>query len=447
MSEARAVSPFAERNVRLYLIFTVLYNARAYYPVLAVLFVDLGIRLEDYSRLNALWALTILLLEIPSGALADTIGRRKLVVFSAVLMVIEMGLLLTAPVHGGWVLLLMCVTNRILSGVSEAAASGADQSLAYDTLEAKGQSGSWADKVLPVVMRARSAGFLVAMLCGGLLYDPRPLNALCSWVGIDVVLTAEQTMRLPIWLVFFQGLCCLVVALQMREVGEKQPLKRGAFGEVWKLTVQTLRWSFTTRKVAIVIIGTVLIDAFIRNYATVTSEYYREIALPAWSWGFMGASAGILGMVTPTFARWLDRRFTPATSLTVVAVMAFVGLFGVGLTIPIYGFLPSVLCMTTFGLFGYISDNNLHKYADSSRRATVLSVKNMALNLGYGLASLIFAQAVLYASRPGLATANDASTEARSGFATVLGWQSWFLLAGTIIFYLWARRYPHKTEE
>jgi len=76
-----AVNPFTEKNVRLYRWFTILYNARAYYPVLAVLFVDLGLRLEDYSRLNALWAVTILLLEIPSGALADTIGRKKLVVF------------------------------------------------------------------------------------------------------------------------------------------------------------------------------------------------------------------------------------------------------------------------------------------------------------------------------------------------------------------------------
>ena len=35
--------------------------------------------LAQFGILNALWAFTIVLCELPSGALADTIGRRKLV--------------------------------------------------------------------------------------------------------------------------------------------------------------------------------------------------------------------------------------------------------------------------------------------------------------------------------------------------------------------------------
>ena len=43
---------------------------------------------------------TIILLEVPSGALADTIGRKKLIVFAALCMVAEMLALLLAP--DGW---------------------------------------------------------------------------------------------------------------------------------------------------------------------------------------------------------------------------------------------------------------------------------------------------------------------------------------------------------
>ena len=53
--------PFAARNARLFVRFTTLYNARAYYPVLAVLFTDLGLRLEQYVLLNAVWAAAIFL--------------------------------------------------------------------------------------------------------------------------------------------------------------------------------------------------------------------------------------------------------------------------------------------------------------------------------------------------------------------------------------------------
>ncbi len=429
------VNAFEEKNIRLYRWFTILYNARAYYPVLAVFFVDLGIRLEDYSRLNALWALSILLLEIPSGALADTFGRRKLVVLSAMLMVVEMALLLFAPVQGGWILLLMCITNRILSGVSEAAASGADQALAYETLEQKGLSHLWEEKVLSSVMRWRSAGFVISMLLGGVMYDATAVNTFLSWIGLEVELSSEVTMRFPVLMVFIQGIFCLSLALQMKEVEFSQE-KKASTREAFRLTVETLKWSITTKKVAVVIIGTMLIDAFIRNYATVTSEYYREIQLPPATWGFMGATAGLLGMVTPEFAKWLNRKFTPQTALIIIGGIALVGLTGVGLTIPIYGLVPSILCMTTFGLFSFIADNNLHKMTDSSRRATILSVKGMALNLGYGLASLLFAQAVVFAKRPEIAAQYDSD---QSAFARVLSLQPWLFGGLLLLYVLWAR--------
>ena len=66
------------------------------------------------------------------GALADTIGRKRLIVIAALCMVIEMLALLIAPMHGGCHFFLFAL-NRIISGVAEAAVSGADEALAYDS--------------------------------------------------------------------------------------------------------------------------------------------------------------------------------------------------------------------------------------------------------------------------------------------------------------------------
>ena len=142
-----------------YVWFTTLYNARAYYPVLAVLFLDLGLTLDQYVMLNLVWAASIFLFEVPSGALADTIGRKNLLVFSAILMIMELSCLLFAPQNGGWLLVSLCVANRALSGISEAAASGADEALAYDSLPAENRDAAW-DEVLAKAMRVRSIGFV-----------------------------------------------------------------------------------------------------------------------------------------------------------------------------------------------------------------------------------------------------------------------------------------------
>jgi hypothetical protein len=50
-----------ESNLRRFVIFRVFFNARFYYPVFTILFIDYGLTLELFSILNLVWALTIVL--------------------------------------------------------------------------------------------------------------------------------------------------------------------------------------------------------------------------------------------------------------------------------------------------------------------------------------------------------------------------------------------------
>ncbi len=54
---------FLSRNIPLFIAFRVLFNARWYYPVLAVLFLDFGLSIEQYALLNVAWAVAIVGLE------------------------------------------------------------------------------------------------------------------------------------------------------------------------------------------------------------------------------------------------------------------------------------------------------------------------------------------------------------------------------------------------
>lgn len=171
------VPPFpsiADSNRKRFIGFRVLFNSRFYYPILAVLFLDLGLSATQYTLLNFAWAIVIVVAEVPSGALADRIGRRPLIIASALCMVLEMSLLLVAPRNGGLALLLVCLANRMLSGLAEALASGADESLAYDSLAAESRGHEWPD-VMADVMHWQSLGLCLAMLIGAAVYDPKTL--------------------------------------------------------------------------------------------------------------------------------------------------------------------------------------------------------------------------------------------------------------------------------
>ncbi len=150
-----AKSPFSIRNVRLFIAFRIFFNSRFYYPVFTILFLDFGLTIDQFALLNAAWAAAIVLLEVPSGALADTIGRRKLLVVAGVLMVIEIALLCFVPLGNPSLLFGVFIVNRVLSGAAEAAASGADEAIAYDSLKKEGDAREW-PRVLEKQIRMQS---------------------------------------------------------------------------------------------------------------------------------------------------------------------------------------------------------------------------------------------------------------------------------------------------
>lgn len=205
--QTRAVS--LAGNIPRFLAFRVLFSARFYYPVLAVLFLDYGLSLTQFALLNALWAAAIVLLEVPSGALADRWGRARLVRLASWIMVVEMAVLVLVPLGAPWLVFTAFALNRILSGTAEACASGADEALAYDSLKALGREAEW-PAVLRRLMRWQSLAFALAMLTGAAVYDPDFLNRLAAACGLEAALTPADTLRLPVILTLGSAVaaCC-----------------------------------------------------------------------------------------------------------------------------------------------------------------------------------------------------------------------------------------------
>lgn len=411
--------PFEKRNPRLFVLFTTLYNARAYYPVLAVFFTDLGLSLEQFVMLNVVWAAAIVLLEVPSGALADTLGRKRLLVFSSGLMVLEMAILMFAPKDAGWLLFGLCLFNRFLSGASEAAASGADEAIAYDALPAEGRETAW-DEVLATAMRWRSVGFLIAMTLGGLLYDPSWLN---RYLPETAQVPLELAHRLPVILVFLQAIACLAIALRFEEDPPHGDHVAGRCRSAFRLTIRTGLKAFTTRSIAVVLIGGLLIDSVSRNFVTLNSEYYRLIDIPEWAFGLIGSFIAVGNWFIPSIAKRANERFRPTTTLAIGGGVAAVALFLLAPAWPWFGLLPAMVLMMILGFVSFTVSRFLHSVAEAGQRATLLSVKGLVFNLGYGIYSLMFS--LLLA---GLGRKSAAS------FQAALFWQAGFFVLAILAF-------------
>ena len=389
---ARAPERIADRNCRRFVAFRVFFNARFYYPVLAVLFLDLGVSATEYSLLNFVWAIVIVCAEVPSGALADRVGRRPLVIAAGVCMVLEMLVLLLAPINGGWTLLLFCLVNRTLSGTAEAMASGADESLAYDSLATESRTGEWPN-VMAAVMHWQSFATVIAMLVGATVYDPQLMNRVLAFLGSSVRLTQDFTLRLPILLNLLSALVVLYLTLGMREPpaphGGPNAMERAV--SLWHDIAAAGRWILRTPIALFAIVGGVLIDSVIRLFLTFGSVYYRLIDLPAASYGLIGAAMAGLGMAVAPVARSLVASGSLLRNYAILATLTMAGLVGVAFRIPLWGVLFAIPLGAAMTGLGYILSTALNAVTSSAQRATVLSFKGLVFNLGYGLSSLLFA--------------------------------------------------------
>ncbi len=188
-----------------------------------------------------------------------------------------------------------------------------------------------------------------------------------------------------------------------------------------------------------IVLGTLLIDAVVRNYVTIISEYYRLIRLPEWSFGLLGAASAAVGFFVPTIAKWSGKRYSPRANLALVATIVFLCLLAVIPAIP-YFFLPVVILFTSFSFLEFISSSTLNKLADSSQRATVLSVKGLCWNFGYG------ALALGYAGALGWFESREGSPGAALKLA--LPWQAaWFAITIVLFFLIfWRSARPSSSQ-
>jgi len=384
-------SPYSIKNIQLFIAFRIFFNARFYYPVFTILFLDYGLSIEQFALLNTVWAITIVCAEVPSGALADILGRKYLIVSTSLLMILEMLLIAFVPLGNGTLIFWAFLINRILSGLAEAMASGADEAIAYDSLVAEGNPDDW-PKVLSLQMRLRSVVSVITMTLGALIYDPKVVNTLLHWFNSETTLSQQVTMRFPIYLTLILALLATVTAFKMVETstaseGDDKISTRA----VWEKTIEASLWVFRTPFALAVILFGMCYDHILRMIVTMTSQYFRLIDLPEASFGIIGAVMGLLGIFTPKIAEKMVAKNSPQKNMVWLAGICLTGLIGLIFFVPYWGLLPMVFVFVGLMFVSFFTSHYLNQITESSQRATVLSIKGLAFNLAYGLIGFLFA--------------------------------------------------------
>jgi MFS family permease len=122
------------------------------------------------------------------------------------------------------------------------------------------------------------------------------------------------------------------------------------------------------------------------------------------------------------------RKFSPATNFAVVAALAFIALLGGAFATPIFGIWIAIPIGIGWSCMSFFLSHYLNEIVPEERRATVLSFRGLAFNLGYGGIGLAFA-----ALSKWLAQRPNAPPSSEAVFGQALWWLPGYFLVTLVI--------------
>jgi predicted MFS family arabinose efflux permease len=346
-------------------------------PIFTLLMVTRGLTLPELGLVAATQGLTILILELPTGGLSDALGRRPVLLLSAVFSVVALVTLYFADSVAGFML------TAFLLGIFRALDSGPLEAWFVDAThaadpEARIESGLAAGST--VLSLGIAAG---ALLSGGLIaLDPIP---------------AIETFALPVLLALGLAVISLVaIALLLVEIRASQGMAavvasvravpsvvHDGFGLVRRsrvlaaLIAVELSWGF-----AIIAYE----NLFPLRLAELTGGTEQAGALmgPAASAAWFASAGGAAVVVL------VSRRLGVAATAVVLRLVQALTILGIGLaTGPIGAIGAYLACYFASGASVPMHTTLLHREVDAGHRTTVLSLNSMVFHPAAAVGSLV----------------------------------------------------------
>ena len=338
-------------------------------PVLVLLLGARGLPINTVGQIMAVYGVVTLLLELPTGGLADSWGRRRVIVASALMLGLGLGVL---ALFGSAPVILLGVG---VLGAARALSSGPVESWFVDSM--RGADHAMIESGLARGQVAESLGLGVGSVIGGLL--PRLGSELPQTGGGFLALSIPFAVASLMTIAF-----AIVAGLLVTDDGQrvKAPLRTTV-----AVAVRQAAGRSRVRRVMLVAgcLGIVLsgIELLAPNaFADLVGDPTQASGV----YGLLTAAAfGVAALGAGLSTRLPGRRAKVAAVAFVIAALAVLLVSAPSLPVAAAGFLLVYLMV---GLQGPVMAGLLHSRVDSSVRATMMSVESLALQAGGAMANV-----------------------------------------------------------
>ena len=319
----RSLFPFGWGNVTklaLAYFFSTLYF---YIPVGTLYLQGKGL---NYVQINSIWGIivgTMFLTEIPTGVIADRVGRKRAVNLALGLQVLGEVIFIFARGYG------LFVVSAVIGGLGFAFASGCVEALVYESLRERGREGEMT-KAMGYIEAAQRLANLIAFSLGGVLVRNLTQERFVTAIVITACAVAVG----------------FVISLTVRESGWGADAEGATPApSSLKLVRDGLALIRGNRLFAQLVLLALFTIPFVDYLGSLYQPYFVEAGVPPLWFGLARALAAGLCIVGARYAYWLEERLGPRVGALGVDRAARCSVPGDGV-----GVASGLLCAGVLGL-------------------------------------------------------------------------------------------------
>ncbi|MGF1756785.1 MFS transporter [Photobacterium sagamiensis] len=344
-------------------------------PIMSLFLLDGGLNLFELGLFGAAFGLSNVLLEVPTGGLADQYGRVRIYRWALLFNVLAYSLFLFVELT-----LPAMLAGAMLAGASRALSSGTVDSWYVEQLKLVGREND-THKALGAAAMWNTIGVAVGALLGGMLPQ---------WIGIH--LSPDNIYFVNVGFVALSYLLlCLVTKLVLHEpelidnAEQHTPMSR---------IVNAVQYIGTDHNLRLILLGRLLFGfalASCENYWQPGVQLLQENAEQTMILGFITAAFAFAGAIgnglSSKYTIWLKQHYGLALWLAFAASSIFLFLMAKAPNLPLFccALIGMYACT---GLIGPMLKTLTHSLVTNNYRASAMSLNSLTHQFGGTLSGI-----------------------------------------------------------
>jgi MFS family permease len=324
-------------------------------PVFVPYCQSLGLSMEEFFQLQAIFGIAVMLLEVPTGYLCDLWGRKNSLLIGAFFSGIGFTYLLIAQNF------IELAIYELVIAVAMSFVSGADISLLYDATSKSSPSNT--SRSLANMQLASVSGESMASILGGLLATisfghALVANAITAWIPFGIALTMKEPVA--------ERLSSASHVSNFKEIGKKvfsaeDPQLRMIFVNlvVWGLSTFFAVWIF--------------------------QRDWNERGIDLAYFGFIWAGYNIFTGVIGRLAKYFELKWGTSTMVWLTFLTPISGYFLLGLVAGPWGAAAGMLFYFSRGINGVLLKDLMNRRVPGKMRASVNSLQSFFFRMIFAI--------------------------------------------------------------